>query len=177
MTTRLVNTNLLHLRKVAAISPYLCLAPLHIGQVLLINHKKEHTVFLREFKKVEQKGKVIELNKKDVRKYFNAGSSKGGQKANRTRSHCHLIHEPTKIESKGTSSRQASENLEYAMAKLRMLVDIETHGDRSVFRIIEREKQEKMESDRQRKQELKERRAENEAKLQELLKIEDTLIY
>ena len=125
----------------------------------------------------DKKGLVVTLKKSDVEAKYSAGSSKGGQKANKSHSIVRLKHLPTNLVSNGRKSRFLPKNYEYALAELRMLVDVHTKGDESVFVIHKKEKEEKTRRELEIKKALKIKRLENEEKLKEILSEEDTLNY
>ena len=93
--------------------------------------------------KLDKKGLVIRLDKKDIKAKYSAGGTKGGQKANKSHSLVNLKHIPTGITAKGEETRLLLNNYNYALAKLRMAVDIEIKGDKSMFVIIRKQEEKK----------------------------------
>jgi len=140
-------------------------------------HTQNSEQFLKQFKKFDSKGQVVEINKNEIKKFFLAGSTSGGQKANRSKSLVHLIHLPTNISSDGRVSRNVVENLEYAMAELRMKVDIEMKGDESIFKVTEKIEKEKIEKEKEIKVLKYKKQLEKEERLKKLLEEKDLIIY
>ena len=150
---------------------------LHLTSYIANNHLKEASKFLKKFKKLDKRGQVIQVPNSEISKAFLAGSTSGGQKANRSKSLVRLTHNPTKIEAHGRITRKVHENMEYAMAKLRMQVDIRLNGDDSIFLVLKREEEEKLKVERNKKIEQRVLLKEKEAKLKLILSEKDTLIY
>ena len=126
---------------------------------------------------LDKKGVVIKLKKSDIKAKYLAGSSKGGQKANKSHSLVQLKHLPTGKTADGRESRLLPKNYDYALAKLRIAVDMHVKGDESAFTIMQKEHEEKLRIEQELKEALKQKRLENEAKLKEILSAEDTLKY
>ena len=150
---------------------------LHLTSFRANNHLKEASKFVKKFKKLDKRGQVIKIPKSEISKAFLAGSTSGGQKANRSKSLVRLLHKPTNIEAHGRIARKVHENMEYAMASLRMQVDIKMNGDDSIFVKLKKEEDEKLAAERKRKGELLTELRKKEAKLQLILAEKDTLIY
>ena len=126
---------------------------------------------------LDKKGLVVQLKKSDLHSKYLSGSSKGGQKANKSHSIVQLKHIPTGQITKGTESRFLPKNYDYALAKLRIAVDMQIKGDESVFVIMKKEYEEKLRKEKELKEALKQKRLENEQKLKAILNEEDTLKY
>jgi len=126
---------------------------------------------------LDRKDLVIKLNKSDIQAKYLAASTKGGQKANKSHSLVQLKHVPTGKIAEGRESRWLPKNYDYAFAKLRIIVDMHLKGDDSAFTILQKEHEEKLRIEQELKETLKQKRLENEKKLEAILSEEDTLKY
>merc|ERR1712136_573331 len=115
----------------------------------------------------DKQGQIIQVEDKDMKIRFHGAGTKGGQAANHNNTLAHVTHIPTGITVLGDKSRSQPDNLVYAISRMRMLLDIQTHGDESIFTKMEKEKKNKERNQIRR----------NEAKLKDLLSQPDWIKY
>nr|CAB3264067.1 peptide chain release factor 1-like, mitochondrial [Phallusia mammillata] len=127
--------------------------------------------------KLEKENKLVQINKKDVNVTTHAGSTKGGQKANRSNSLVTMVHKPTGISARADENRNLPENKAHAMAKLHKAVDIHLKGDKSIFKVMEEEERIKAAERKAEKAKIIQEQKDKEINLKKLLSEEDTLIY
>ena len=138
---------------------------------------KDHRHFIKVFKKLDKEGSVIAIEEKDIIKRFHGAGTKGGQHANHNNTLVLVTHIPTGIKALGDISRSQPDNLIYALSKVRMQLDIETYGDKSIFCILEKEHLKKRKIDKNVKYKERKELRENEAKLKHILSQPDLIKY
>ena len=126
---------------------------------------------------LDKKGLVVTLKKSEIKENYLAGGTKGGQKANKSHSLVQLQHVPTGKTAEGKETRFLPDNYKYAMAKLRMAVDIHLKGEESQFVILKKEEEEKARLARESKKAEQEEKRKKEENLKAILSEEDTLKY
>lgn len=126
---------------------------------------------------LDRKNLVVKLEKKDLIAKYSAGGTKGGQKANKSHSLVNLKHVPTGLTASGKETRQLPTNYNFALAKLKMAVDMKIKGEESMFVIIKKQEEEKARQTLEIKRMRKLVKQQNEEKLKVILSEEDTLLY
>lgn len=150
---------------------------LHRQKHLCCSNNNSKYDLVKLISKLDSQNKLVQIEKKDIEMYTSAGSTKGGQKANRSKSLVTLHHKPTNVIVKAFDSRNLIDNQRIAMARLRKAVDLHLRGNESIFRTMEEENRLKNLEIKAEKLRIAEEKKAQKDKLKKLLSEEDTLIY
>merc|ERR1712136_130532 len=125
----------------------------------------------------DKQGQIIQVEDKDMKIRFHGAGTKGGQAANHNNTLAHVTHIPSGISVLGDKSRSQPDDLVYAVSRMRMLLDIQTHGDESIFTKMENERLKSVRAEKDKKNKERNQNRRDEAKLKDLLSQPDWIKY